>query len=369
MKFQQIKAKYEGFIDMSCNVKKEYIAELMRAKGGARAIVTMTFDDGVSDSSHKVKELMVKYGLVATLMVVPSRIMGIPPYSRGYCDISELGELMEGGYIDIESHSYSHLYIAEEGHVDYKAENCNDENRLRETVGSYEWLREHFPNKHFVAFGVPGGNYDARTHEYLKKCFYAVRNGWVGNDDVQSLTPTDDREMGGWYRLKRFAMRESDPEGAIDRLDRCVKRGGWFLTANHNIVGTEIGKHNYEISVPTLERILERIAALRDEGKVWSASFGDATRYLRECEAAEVREYSDGKELFVELKMKKQTPSGLPLTSDVFNLPLTVKVELPKDWNKVKAGCITYDTFIEDENNYAYIEIAPIDGVTKLWKA
>ena len=307
---------------------REIKAEIMKAPSGASAIATLTFDDGVSSTSRKLREVMEEYGLVATLMIVPSRIMAIPPYHVGYSDVEELTSLMEGGYIDIESHSYSHLYIAEEGHVDHKPENCNDENRLRETVGSLEWLREHFPNKHFVAFGVPGGNYDARTHEYLKKTFFAVRNSWR-TDLLQSLTPPDNREDGGWYKLIRMGLSENRIDDALNYLDRCVEEGGWFIGASHNIVGEEIGKHNYQISVDTLSILLRKMVSLRDEGKLWCASFGDATRYLREYEASTVTCVETDRGVAVSVTMKDATPSGLPLSPEIFNYPLTVKVNMP----------------------------------------
>ena len=308
--------------------KRNLNCEIMKAKGGASAIATLTFDDGVSSSSYKLKELMEKYDLVSTLMIVPTRIMGEPPYSRGYCSVEELNELMEGGHIDIESHSYSHLYIAEEGHVDHKPENCNDENRYRETFGSKEWLLRHFPGKHFVAFGVPGGNYDQRSHEYLAKSFYAVRNS-SRNDLLQTLTPPDVYDHGGWYKLIRMGLYEEGINKALDYLDRCVNEEGWFIGACHNIVGVELGKHNYQITVETLSVLLEKMARLRDEGKLWSASFGDATRYLREYEASSVTAELVGDKIEVKVTMKDTTPSGLPLDSDVFNMPLTVKVYLP----------------------------------------
>ena len=303
-------------------------AEIMKAKGGASCIATLTFDDGVCTTSNKLRELMEEYGLVSTLMIVPTRIMAEPPYHVGYSDVDELTRLMQGGYIDIESHSYSHLYIAEEGHVDHKAENCNDENRYRETIGSRIWLEEHFPGKHFVAFGVPGGNYDARTHEYLRKSFYAVRNSWRC-DLLQSLTPPDSREDGGWYKLIRMGLTEAGIDKALDYLDRCVSEEGWFLGACHNIVGVELGKHNYQITVETLSILLKKMAQLRDEGRLWPASFGDATRYLREYEASTAEAELTGDTLTVSVTMKDATPSGLPLSPEVFNMPLTVKVTLP----------------------------------------
>lgn len=309
------------------NIMSSVRCELMKVKGGASAIATFTFDDGVSKSSWRVREIMEKYRLVATLMLVPSRIMGIAPYSTGYLDKDGIAAITEGGFIDIESHSFSHLYISEVGHPDYHPENCNDENRYRETVGSYEWFRKEFPERSFVSFAVPGGNYDTRTHDLLKSTFYSVRNGrLLGEDDMQTLTPTDDRENGGWYKLKKIWLRESESEKILSHLDKCVREGGWFFTGCHNIVGDEIGKHNYEMTPETFEMIVKKIAEYRDSGRIWCASMGDATRYLREYESSYATAELDGNKLTVKVTMKDKTPAGLPLPNSIFNIPLTVRV-------------------------------------------
>ena len=50
-------------------------AEIMNVKGGARAIATMTFDDGHPRTSIKLNELLPRYGCRASLMLYTYKIL------------------------------------------------------------------------------------------------------------------------------------------------------------------------------------------------------------------------------------------------------------------------------------------------------
>lgn len=342
-------------------------AEIMKAPHGACAIATMTFDDGVHSTATKLRELLAKHGLSASLMVVPTRIMAIPPYSSGYSNEDELRELCRGGYIDIQSHSYSHLYIAEETSPDYHPENCTDENRERETRGSLEWLRDHFPENKTVAFAVPGGSYDEQVKERTRECFYAIRNGRLPKGKVQSLTPREGNEHGDWARLAKVWLRECDIDEIIKHLDLCIDEGGWFISGCHNLFGQELGRGNYDITPEGLDRILAAMRERVDAGRLAVMTFGDATCYLREYEASTLEAELTGERIELELAMKETTPYGLPLSEDIFNLPLTVKVELPREWRaaELEGGGEVVLTR-EGGATYALFELPPRGKATLL---
>ena len=311
-----------------------YGAEIMNVKGGADSIATLTFDDGVHASSSALKPLLEKYGLKATLFVVPTRIQG--ESGSGYSNVAQLRELMEGGYIDIQSHSYSHLYIAEPGHADYKAENNTDENRYREVVQSYIWLSETFPEVDFVGFAVPGGSYDSAIRDLLDVTFYGVRNGTVPSGSMQTIDPAVGRNAMNWHQLKGVWLGENKMSAISDYLDTCVENGGWFISGVHNIVGNEIGKGNYEITTDTLETLLAEMAEYQNDGKLWVATFSEAIKYIREYQNSTVKQYENDYGMYVDVTMDETTEDGLALPGDVFDMPLTVKIEIPEGWENVR---------------------------------
>ena len=58
-------------------ILETYKAEILPVKGGASAIATLTFDDGVHKTNETLLPLLVKYNAKASLMVVPHLI---PPW-------------------------------------------------------------------------------------------------------------------------------------------------------------------------------------------------------------------------------------------------------------------------------------------------
>ena len=187
----------------SANSQESYSAEIMKVKGGRDAIATFTFDDGVYENDSAIAELFGSYGMPASLMVVPSRVLGTPPYNVGYSTALELNELIKTGYIDVQNHSYSHLYMAPEGHVDYTEGNNTEANRYKEIVESKNFLATNFPSVDPIVFAVPGGYYDEPSMDLVMKTYYASRaKSGIETGTYQTLNPTDDASAGGWYGIR-----------------------------------------------------------------------------------------------------------------------------------------------------------------------
>ena len=214
----------------SASSDTEFEAEIMKVKGGADSIATLTFDDGVHASSAKLEPLLLERNLCASLMVVPSRIQGIAPYTSGYSTVLQLNEFLENGALEVQSHSYSHIYIVPEGHVSYTPENNTDENRERETVGSKDWLAAHFPNTDQIVFATPGGSYDDATMKLVKDTFYACRDGQKATlASPQTLDISENAEIDNWYNIRSMWLTEASIVTIEKYLDACVENGNWFF--------------------------------------------------------------------------------------------------------------------------------------------
>ena len=343
-----------------------YDAKIMDVKGGADAIVTLTYDDGVHKTATILDGLLEEHGLKATLMVVPSRIQGIAPYTSGYSTVAQLNELISTGRIDVQSHSYSHLYIAEESSPDYTPGNNTDANRQQEIVGSYNYLKENFPSVDPIAFAVPGGSYDSEIRDILEKTFYAVRNGKITSGNVQTLDPGFGRNDTNWHRLKCIWLSESQLASIKSYLDLCVERGGWFIGGCHNLFGTTIGTGNYDMTPETTAELFAYIKNYEKSGDVWVATFEEATKYIRERQNSTVKQYKNDLGMYVEVTMTEMTDDGFTLPEDIFDMPLTVKIEIPEGWANVRLSQKGKDTvvtsFTEGGKTYAYAEIVPNSG-------
>lgn len=350
-------------------------AEIMKAKGGASAIATMTFDDGLYKTAEKLNELCEKYDARASLMLCTHKVNDdTADYWR---------ELFGKGYLFPESHSTRHHYL-----TNSHPENLTEEVITSEIEGSVETLKHYLPDYDYLSFGIPYSSYAPVAFEHLFRTFYSVRGGvcvlvnkeYTGQ--VQSLDPIPgSKAVGGWYQpLGIRVMPEKanvttvdysaiTVENIIAHLDRCVERGGWFISGTHGIVEGE----NLDIKAEDLERILARMQEHSRAGRLWVTDVGTATKYMRERQNAslECEECEGG--CTVTVTLAKTTADGLPLDvtatgSDgrvrrVFSEPLSVKLELPEGTQAVAYTLRGEEkkalAFTEGDRAYAYVDVVP----------
>ena len=341
------------------DVIEEYSAKIMNVKGGATAIATMTFDDGTRATSNALLPIMQEYNFKASLMVVASRVES----GGSYANAEQLKELINGGYLEVQSHSYSHMYIAPVGHADYKEGNNTPENIEREVAGSYTYLTGKFQGTDFLSFAVPGNSYNSDAMAKVQEIYYAARFNYTpSTTNRQTLNPTEDVNAGGWYNLKNIWIKDSNVDTVNAYLDACVENGGWFITAAHELVDGG----NHSIYPDNYKLILDNMKEHEEAGKLWVATFSEAVKYLREYQNSTVYQYLNTDGMFVEVSLNEKTASGKALDSAVFDMPLTVKVEIPEGWERVRFrqnGEETYaNSFTDGGKCYAYVDIVPGSG-------
>lgn len=375
-------------------------AEIMRVKGGARAIATMTFDDGHPRTSRKLNELLAKYGAHASLMLYCRKSL------RSEEEIDLWRDMLAPGYLSAENHSMTHDYLTSNPNYT-KPEHLCEEKYVYETEESQRMIRDAFPGSDVLSFTIPYANYVLDARKHVIRTHYAALAGECVLTDrenvgmMQSLDPayadpeTGKTPAGSWHnvyyaRLQPIYSRPREgedkaiyPELTMDNiigyLDRCVSLGGWFITSCHGIYQGE----NQDLTEEDMELLLSAMHEHAKENKLWIASFSEATKYVRERQNStlSIRE-CDGA-YYVSLTMKEETPDGLSLkitknakggdNEPIFNMPLTVRIELPERWDAVKytQGENTFiaDSFIEDKVRYAYLELVPNGGEARVVRA
>ncbi|MBQ7363499.1 MAG: polysaccharide deacetylase family protein [Clostridia bacterium] len=351
-------------------VTATYDAVIMDVKGGADAIATLTFDDGRDASVSKLVPLLEQYGLRASLMLVPTRVEG--QSGTAYTTVAGLKSYLATGTVGIESHGYSHMYIAPEGTADYVEGNFTDANVKNETAGSLTYLNTKFPNEDVLTFAVPGSSYRDEAMDAVMDYFYAARRNTKGSSSVwQTLNPADNAEAGGWYNPYITWLTMKDEAGLNDRLaylETCVINKGWFIAGAHDIADNPDSSLE-DMTPATLSALLAKMKEYQDAGKLWVATYTDATKYVRERQNSTVTEYSTADGLFVKINMNEETENGLPLSTDVFDMPLTVRVEIPDGWTKVRFRQLqngeifetTVDSFVSGGKTFALVDVLP-DG-------
>lgn len=331
-------------------------AELAMVKGGANGIVTWTFDDGLKDQAQMVKDICKKYGAKATLM-----LMGTNADTPDELDYWK--SLLADGTLEAQCHAW----------VGTPGANLTSESDIKLAVEtSKETLS---PLGDILVYAAPSSSVSVETFPSLRKNYYAIRMGSQlnGGKQLQSVDPsiTPDGATrgvhGSWQNLAVVRPAESyHPFAELKGLvTNAAENGGWFISLHHKIFSSNPDDNQVEVTTENFDELVKHTAALRDEGKIWIATFGEATKYIRERQNTTVNVNGNT----VSLTMAETTEDGLALDPEVFNMALTVKVNVPEFWDNfyiIRADGTreTVTTKREGGLNFGYVDILPGESVT-----
>jgi peptidoglycan/xylan/chitin deacetylase (PgdA/CDA1 family) len=188
-------------------------------------------------------------------------------------------------------------------------------------------LRELGARYTFSAEG-PFGTENERVMQYLHKVYPALRNRmperWLkeisrGN---RSNPGNTDKE---YIQFQRGATTKTPMPMMKAWVDTTAnKNNTWLVLTFHGVdgIGWEALTHQQ------LDEYFSYIKASDD--KLWIATFGDVTRYLRERQSAKVKTSDTAGSITVSLTHN--------LNKAMYNLPLTLKTFVPASWKKVKVS-------------------------------
>ncbi|MBR2342645.1 MAG: polysaccharide deacetylase family protein [Clostridia bacterium] len=334
--------------------------EIMNVKGGANGIVTWTFDDGYRPEAEKLNELCKKYGTVATLMLSGNDI-DTPD------EVNYWNSLISQGYLEAESHGWD----------DTNGGTITDPDSVQQQIVASRDTIASALGSTVLAYAAPSSSITAPAFAVARTTYYAIRMGSTISGGLQPLNPgfttganASAGELGTWQNLSVVrpttnpGLESPKPYDSVAGLiTQAAMTGGWYLSLQHGIAGNH---SHQEMTLDQFDELMGLAAALRDEGKLWIATFGQATRYLREYQNSEVS-YSGNT---ITLTMGETTEDGLALDPEVFNMALTVKVTLPDGWRRAAFTRSNGDVEIVDtktddlDRTFAYIDLLPGESVT-----
>jgi hypothetical protein len=100
-------------------------------------------------------------------------------------------------------------------------------------------------------------------------------------------------------------------------MEPVLRTHQWGVYEFHGVGGDYLS-----ISAEALEKLA---SYLQQHSEIWCATFGDVVRYIQERQALQIRATeSDGQRVQFRLSW--------PMDPKVYDLPLTLKWELPRDW-------------------------------------
>ena len=372
-------------------------ATILPAKDGAKGVLTMTYDDGILATAKWVTKENKKYGLNGSCMMVPNWEGSNPNYRNHKGDwISVFAD----GTLEPENHSMSHVILPYEGGSHWNDStmlNCYQENYDYELVQSKTMIENDFGRP--VLCFAPSNN--TLSHQSLKSdgngnlvkdssgkyiivrdggadkiacdTYYAIRRG--DRTSVQTLDPTLDDVGGGWYNLAIKAFKDYGTEAekvtkSKSWIDSAIANGTWLIVMCHGIVG-DGASGSGDITTDSADQFFAYAGRFVKQGDLWCATFGEATKYIREKQNTTVSERYEDSKIYVEMTINRTAGDGKILTESIFNYPLTVEVRVPDDWHTVSyrsSGTnLTADVYVRDGASYAMVNVVPgADGANTI---
>ncbi|MBO4283623.1 MAG: hypothetical protein J5958_03265, partial [Clostridia bacterium] len=347
-------------------------ATVMQAKNGAKAILTMTYDDGNYDSAVWVNQKNKTYGLKGSCMIIAGR--------SAFTDkVSQWKTLLADGTLDIQSHGWYH----DHPHTDYGSH----ADHVKDVVESKKRLEGYFPGNDVLVYATPytkitdysyavSGDensqiiQDGGTRALIHENYFANRNGPSG---LQSLDPTMGDGKGSWYNpYVQWLKTESSQNDEIRAgwIDEAVQQKGWLIILAHSVVDNPDSEWN--ISKTAAENFYRHAASYVRTGELWSATFGEAVKYIRERQNSSAAERYDKQNnvLYVDLAINRTAEDGKYLTESVFDYPLTVEVKVPANWKSARytdenGKMQVASVYTRDGVSYAKVNMIPgADGKT-----
>lgn len=324
-------------------------AQIDLVYGGRKGVVTMTFDDGKYDVALTIDELLKKYDLTATMMLIASKVQN---------DADKWRALFETGRMVPQNHSMNHIGMRDT--VDSDAPNLNAATYKTEIVDSKALLEQLFPEYDMITYAIPNGRWcdDAATVGLTEN--YMMRSSYGG---VQSLDPGFSfNKNGNWSSLRCVNINTRTKPGQLAEIKSQVDEaaaGAWICTLTHYVGSMSQAELTYEEA----DELFAYIASYEKAGALWVTDTVSATKYIRERQNTTLSAKKVGGNISLTATLADKTQDGLSLDESVFDQPLTVKVEVDANCSKVYYldGCVqkSVDTFTEGSKRYARVEIVP----------
>ena len=247
-----------------------------------------------------------------------------------------------GGY-EIASHSITHATMPglDEANIRYELEKSKEE------------IKDQLGEKYTFSAEVPYGYEDDRVMQIAYKIYPALRNRmpepFLKEIDRSSRIfphPTD-KDYVQWQRGPLSKTQLTLMKSWIDST--YTNKDLWLVLVFHGIdtLGWE------PTPMPKLEEYFQYIKDKED--KLWIATFGDATKYMREREHAKLNAVEKDGKISVSLTHT--------LDKTMYDLPLTLKTYVPQKWNKVTVSQETttqkLDVQHDEKGTYILYQVKP----------
>lgn len=318
--------------------------------GDKESATSITMDDGVYDAALKYLELFKKYNVHGTEMMMAKTFANDDGTLKSEQMVKDWQDIFDTGYIDLGNHSFNH-------NIRYNNNDYTQQALEHDILDSYAVLAKCFPTQSLITYATPWGQNAVKALNEIKKNHYANRS--AGGDIVSGKTP------GDFYQIPTIAVQYGTSVSALNaRVDKAIASGGWNTELYHGVGGSGSGASDYSTNLANMEEHLKYINSKSD--KVWAGSFTEVTKYIYERDSASVKQL-----------WATNSSVGIKVTDgvedDIFDFPLTVKVNVPVSWSGTvsvtqEGRTEMTEIFTEDGKSFVYANVIPDKGYAVIIK-
>jgi len=281
------------------------------------AAISLTFDDGINSHLDHVGPILKKHHLNGTFFVTTA--MG--PWEKRKTEWKQLAE--QGN--ELANHTVHHPCLL--GQIKPHSQDYTPAMMQAEIKDAGQQITQLLNTRRGLTFAYPCGNmtFGKPQDEVANAALYlryvsensfgarAVGSGGPADPDglnvldVGDLGPTADKDS-----ITLLAMAQPAFRGRL-----------WGVYCFHGVGGDWLSI--------TPEALDELASYLERHPEIWTATFGDVLRYTQERKALSIQvTQSDTTSLTIALQW--------PMDKQIYDLPLTLKVEVPVAWSEVTAA-------------------------------
>jgi sialate O-acetylesterase len=280
------------------------------------AAISLTFDDGINTHLDVVGPILKKHHLNGTFFVATR----LGPWEKRKPEWKQLAQ--QGN--ELGNHTVNHPCLLAQitpHSQDYTAGMMEAEIRdaAREITELLNWQRG-------LTFAYPCGNMSfgkpedevknaALYSRYVSEHAFGARAVGLGAENPDELNVLAINDLGS-TEGKGFAA-------LLDLGQPAIQGHHWGVYCFHGVGGDWLSI--------TPEALDELTAYLERHSEIWTATFGDVLRYIQERKAASIQiEKGDANSVHLTVKW--------PMDKSIYDVPLTLKVEVPPVWKGVSAS-------------------------------
>jgi peptidoglycan/xylan/chitin deacetylase (PgdA/CDA1 family) len=280
------------------------------------AAISLTFDDGINTHLDFVGPILKKHHLSGTFFVTTA--MG--PWEKRKLEWKQLAE--QGN--ELANHTAHHPCLLAQ--IKPHSQDYTPAMMEAEIKDAAQQITQLVDTRRGLTFAYPCGNmtFGKPPEEVANAALYLryVSENSFGARSVGAGSPQNPDELNVFDIGDLGPTADKDSIALLAMVQPALRGHLWGVFCFHGVGGDWLS-----ITTETLD---ELVGYLERHPEIWTATFGDVLRYTQERKALSLQvTQGSATSLAIDLQW--------PMNKQIYDLPLTLKVETPAAWAEVTA--------------------------------